>query len=271
MSTELPNNPEEFSVAVMLIISEVRPEIDVSYVKPFSLYVEGRHLDLKNLYRMVQYDKERGREIVDRFVESLFFAGEDKHEEKIHEFIDIESKILPRIYHESVFETLDKELMVWTPWVNDCVVGYVIDFPKVTMSIARDQLAVWGVEVDDIDFLARKNLSHKSDDIELSVYEVTGGRVAMMNVEDGYDASRLLLDDIHGIISPLFDYENFYVGVPARDMFVAFPAISESKDLILRVLDRMKSEYVNLPYPITPNVFYVCQDGVCSGYPHKDL
>ena len=93
----------------------------------------------------------------------------------------------------------------------------------------------------------------------------------MMSIEDGYDASRILLDDIHGIVSPLFDYENFYVGVPARDMFVAFPAVPDAKDLILRVLDRMKSEYVNLPYPITPNVFYVCQDGVCAGFPTKDL
>lgn len=271
MPDELPDNPEEFSVAVMLIINESWPNLDVSYVKPFALAVEGRRLDLKNLYRMVQYDKERGYEIVNRFVESLFFAGEDKHEEQIHEFIDIEDKILPRVYHESIFESLDKELMVWTPWVNDCVIGYVIDFPKMTMSIARDQLDSWGVEIDDIDFLARKNLSRMSESIELSVYEVAGGRVALMNVEDGYDASRILLDDIHGIISPLFDHENFYVGVPARDMFVAFPAVSESKELILRVLDRMKSEYVNLPYPITPNAFYVCQDGVCSGYPHKDL
>ena len=62
---------------------------------------------------------------------------------------------------------------------------------------------------------------------------------------------------------------DFYVATPARDMFVALspgpgPFVKRLRQRVdLRPLNR-RADHRRLPYPITPDFFYVTRDGVAG-------
>ena len=51
--TALPREPEAFGEQVLFIVKRNWPEREVELVGPLDMIVEGRHLGLQNLYRMV--------------------------------------------------------------------------------------------------------------------------------------------------------------------------------------------------------------------------
>ena len=82
-----------------------------------------------------------------------------------------------------------------------------------------------------------------------------------MSQHDGYDAARLLLGGLHDRLSSQLGGD-FYVATPARDMFVA---ISPGPDpFIKRLRTRVEHDYKRLPYPISPDFFFVTRDGVAG-------
>jgi uncharacterized protein YtpQ (UPF0354 family) len=93
------------------------------------------------------------------------------------------------------------------------------------------------------------------------VESAEGGRVAILSVQDGYDAARLLMQSLHGRLAPKLRGD-FYVAAPARDIFLA---ISQGPgEFIDRVQSRVDRDFRRLPYPITNDLFVVTQDGIAG-------
>jgi hypothetical protein len=88
-----------------------------------------------------------------------------------------------------------------------------------------------------------------------------GGRAAILGQHDGYDAARLMLGGLYQRLAPQLGGD-FYVAVPARDMFVAFSRGPEP--FVRRLRERVDADYRRLPYPICPDFFFVTRDGVAG-------
>ena len=112
------------------------------------------------------------------------------------------------------------------------------------------------------DEIARKNLERYSPDLRIQLIESRdGGRAAILNEYDGYDAARLLLGRLHERLAPELDGD-FLVATPARDMFVAMTA--DPPEFVDRLRERAAQDYRRLPYPITRDLFVVTRDGVAG-------
>jgi uncharacterized protein YtpQ (UPF0354 family) len=169
---------------------------------------------------------------------------------------------MPRIQPVSIFEHLDREQVAHIPFVNDTVIVFVIDMPHMTVSITVEQLMRWGVTSDDLDIIARENLANYAPSLEIQFVESTeGGRAAILAVQDGYDAARLLLDSLYQRLASEL-HGDFYVAVPARDMFLALTC--DPTEFVERLHKRIQLDYKRLPYPITNNFFVVTRDGVAG-------
>jgi uncharacterized protein YtpQ (UPF0354 family) len=157
---------------------------------------------------------------------------------------------------------LDKEQVAYQPFVNDTAILYVIDMPNMTVSITIEQILRWGIQIDELDVIARKNLASYHSNLKLQIVEARdGGRAAIFNIQDGYDAARLLLDTLWTRLAPEFN-GNFYVATPARDLFMA---ISCNPDAFVdKLQQRITRDYNRLPYPISSDLFLVTQDGVAG-------
>jgi uncharacterized protein YtpQ (UPF0354 family) len=171
-------------------------------------------------------------------------------------------RIMPRIQPMTIFNHLDREQVAHIPFVNDTVIVFVIDMPQMTVSITLEQLVRWGLQADDLDAIARENLSRYTPKIDIQLVDsAEGGRAAIVSLQDGYDAARLLLDSLHERLAPELNGD-FYVATPARDMFLAMTAGPD--EFVQRLIKRVALDYRRLPYPITKELFVVTRDGVAG-------
>jgi len=258
--SRMPREPEAFSEQVARIIERLNPDSAIELVGALDLTINGRRLDLESLYRIVHYDPDRGVETVEQFLDH-FLEGEAASGLPIP-FDLARQRLMPRIQPESIFEHLDRELVVHQPFVNDTVVLYVIDMPYVTVSITVEQMIKWGLNENEIDTVARKNLRTFSPRLAVRFVEShNGGKAAIFLEHDGYDASRLLLDNLYQFLAPEMG-GNFYVATPARDTFVA--VTPSHKEFVEEIRHRVAKDYKRLPYPITDKYFLVTQDGIAG-------
>jgi hypothetical protein len=259
----MPREPEAFAEAVATMLRKLQPEYAIDLVGPRELLVNGRRLDLENLFRMVNHEPQRGSEIVEHYLEQLFTGDAVQMMQMSLDFA--RSKIMPRIQPESIFNHLSRDQVAHVPYVNDTVIVFVTDLPHMTVSITTEQLVRWKLSVDAIDEIARENLENYAPELEVQLVESKeGGKAAILSQHDGYDAARLLLPDLYMRLAPQLGGD-FYVATPARDMFVAFsPGPSAFTQ---RLRERAEHDFRRLPYPITSDFFYCTRDGVAGTKP----
>jgi uncharacterized protein YtpQ (UPF0354 family) len=134
--------------------------------------------------------------------------------------------------------------------------------PQMTVSITVEQLIRWGLEMEDLDLIARENLARYAPDLEIQLVDSSeGGRAAIVARQDGYDAARLLLGSLHERLAPEMRGD-FFVAVPARDMFLAITV--DPPPFVERIQKRVAQDFRRLPYPITSRFFIVTRDGVAG-------
>lgn len=256
----MPKEPEAFAEQVATLLRRLQPDYAVDLVGPSELIVNGRRLDLENLYRMVNHEPHRGVEIVEHYLEQLFTSDALNLTDMELDFA--RPRIMPRIQPESIFEHLSREMVAHIPYVNGTVVVFVTDLPQMTVSITTEQVLRWKLTIDELDDIARANLLAYAPELHFQVIESKeGGRAAILTEQDGYDAARLLLSDLFVRLAPQLGGD-FYVATPARDMFVALS--TGPNDFLDRLRARVDQDYRRLPYPITRDLFYVTRDGVAG-------
>ncbi|GJM19185.1 MAG: hypothetical protein DHS20C14_13980 [Phycisphaeraceae bacterium] len=256
----MPSEPEAFAEQVAQLIRRMQPGTSIEMTSPHEILVNGRRLDLENLIRMVAHEPERGTDIVEHFLDQLF-SGETMEACDLP-FEIARHRIMPRIQPMSIFQHLSKDLVAHVPFVNDTVIVFVNDLPHMTVSLTTEQVNQWGVDVDELEAVARDNLDGYAPELEFQVIESKeGGRAVIVAEQDGYDAARLLMGDLHRkLVAHLGP--DFLVATPARDMFVA---MSNGPDAFVdRLRKRVTEDYGRLPYPITPDLFVVTMDGVAG-------
>lgn len=256
----LPRDPDAFAEFVANLLKERQPEYSVDLVGPREILVNGRRLDLENLFRMVKHEPDRGSDIVDHYLEQLFSGDAMQFLSLTLDFA--RPRIMPRIQPDTIFRHLDREQVAHVPFVNDTSVVFVTDLPQMTVSITTEQMIRWGMCIEELEILARENLEQYSPELDIQFVESReGGKAAILGEHDGYDAARLLLGDLHRRLAPHLG-GNFFVATPARDMFLA---LSEGPDPFTRRLhSRVEQDFKRLPYPICPDFFYVTRDGVAG-------
>ncbi|MFO0872845.1 MAG: DUF1444 family protein [Phycisphaerales bacterium] len=256
----MPIDPEAFGEEVLRIVRRNFPDRTAELAAPMDLILSGRHLGLDNLHRMVVADPENGVALVETYLERLVegdaFTGTPMP------LSVARSRIMPRIQPESIFGHLEREQVAHVPFVNDTVVVFVIDMPHMTVSITTEQMIRWGMQPDDLERIARENLTGYAPDLPVQlVNSAEGGRAAIVSRQDGYDAARLLLGQLHRRLAPELRGD-FYVATPARDMLVAFTC--DPEPFVVRLRNRVAKDYRRLPYPITEELFIVTMDGVAG-------
>ncbi len=256
----MPGQPEAFAEQVLKMLMRHHTGLEISLSGPSELTVNGRRLDLDNPHRLVSTDPNRGVEIVERYLDHLF--DEEIIAVGAMPWEVARSKIMPRIQPDSIFDHLSCEQVAHIEYVNGTVIVFVIDMPHMTVSVTTEQMLRWGVDVERLERVARKNLARYTPDLEFRRLESEeGGRAIVLSIQDGYDASRLLLSDIFMMLAPEFGGD-FYVATPSRDMFLAMS--QDPGPFIDRVQSRVDMDFERLPYPITNRLFYVTRDGVAG-------
>lgn len=246
------------------IRARIDPLLEVSVVEGTTgVSINGKFVDLDGLHRMIAFDKEGAKRIVDQYISHV--VGHVGNDPNAMPLSVAKSRIMPRIRPETVFDGQIEPTGAHLEYPNQTVIVYVIDMPMYTVSITGAQMQRWGIDLDAVDRIARENLARYDPMSTVQHIEsVEGGRAAIISQQDGYDSARLLLPNLHAVLSSWLGRE-FYVAITARDMFLAFSM--KPKRYIERLRERIRDDFQRLPYPITDRLFIVSRDGVSGEAP----
>lgn len=260
MNQHMPKEPEAFAAIVEAEIRKQHPEMSLERRSASEFIVDGRRMCIDNVRRLAESRKDEWLDCIQQYVAGVFDS-----EYKAVNTMNWEQaapKIMPRIQHDCIFSHISQELVAHVPWVNDCSVVFIIDLPKTTVSVTREQVLRWGVGIDTLEQAAIKNLVNFAPDFRtVEATGNTGGHSVIFTEQDSYDAARILLPDLYRQLAPKLGGD-FFVGLPYRDLLVAFSR--QPDDMVARVRQRMQHDHTRMPYPITPKLFYVTRDGIAG-------
>jgi uncharacterized protein YtpQ (UPF0354 family) len=167
------------------------------------------------------------------------------------------SKLLrPRLVAPSIRQAAPTVLL--RAFATGALNAYVLDHGRQVEYVQRDMLKPWNVDSLQVHDAAVANLEALSEGVEIELSQARGGgRFAVIDTDDSYDAARLALPRFRGRLlvalgTPIF------VGIPNRDFLVAWSA-----DAPFAVFaDQVAKDSRERPYPITDTIFRVDRDGV---------
>lgn len=229
----------------------------------FSIRVNGQTASLENLYRIAKLQPDEAEKHILRWaVELLRF--EETSPASLAKLEDVKDRIMPVVLGSQTV-AMQPGTLVTQELLPDLHIAYAIDHDRVISYIPRVVFAEWKIEIDELHEIAIANLVAKSQELPAHTANDEAGNVflVLLQTNDGYDAARILLPNLHDRLSEFLG-SPFIVGVPNRDILVCF---RDSPEINRRIEQRIEQDYHNWPHQITRQTFLVTADGLAPHDP----
>jgi hypothetical protein len=254
--------PDAFSLKVLELARRKFPLLECQQGDGFQIQIGASSVNLFNLYR--SYVKAP-----DRFEEMLLPAlttavqVQEWDDGRAEPPLDaVRDRIMPMLYPESIWQRRFPA-MIGTPWVAGLAILYVVDEAHAYWYLRNAHRDHWGLEVDDIHTIAMTNLERHFDQkpMEIAVAESDEDSPAVLlpSQSDAYNSSRLLSEPFLARLLEVIG-ENFAIGLPSRDFFVAVKG--SLPQTIEQIRRRVRIDFGKTEYPLTDRLLLVSADGV---------
>ncbi len=259
-----PNEPEAFTELIAKLLKDRFTSAKIKITGPLEISLDKRLVSLDDLKRSIHGNEreDHAARVLSQFIQALEYT---RQLDDVDLSFDLAApRILPRVTHKSFFNTREAEFYAHQPFINNTVIMYVVDFNAATLPVMTEQLLKWNIDIDALDQIARSNLATSQPTLTFKVVNNDEGAAALLEVGDGYDASRILLEEIHPQLAPELG-GNFIVAIPNRDIFIAIA--KDAPDFLKRLETHIAADFKRLPYPITRKLFLMTRDGVADWLP----
>ncbi len=242
---------------VMVLLREKHPEQEFEF-EGNRIRGRGQVVYLSNLYREVRASPKRRDRLIEQFVEALSQPAMANmgHESWEDARVATVPVLKPRDYIAAEGPT---QHMLTQEWLADVLICYAIRSKKTFRFVTGWDVNRWGTTAEELHEQALANLARLPWPRELAGARTKdGGRIMVVDTDDGLASSRLLHPDLHRLFSgPLGS--PFWAGIPCRDTLVLF---SDRRALKQRTGRRLRKDHDSSAYPITPRPFLVTRDGI---------
>jgi uncharacterized protein YtpQ (UPF0354 family) len=244
-----------FVADVKRIIQQKWPDKEIREFDDM-MFVGDIPVDFESFFRCVSLSSEDQHTAMTEYLDKLM--NQDLNAPAVIPKVLALKMVMPLIKSDAIFRRLDERTVAHSRYMMDTIVVLVLDLPQTTVSLQNGHVANWRLQHDDLHEIALENLAKRSDaePTWLGDEWKSDSVMAWFNCNDGYDASRLLLPDLHRRLAWRLG-ESFVVAIPSRDCFLAVPE-SMADSLREKAIELFESK----PYPITSKLFMVVQDGV---------
>jgi uncharacterized protein YtpQ (UPF0354 family) len=242
---------------LLALLKEKHPEQEFAFDGD-TIRGKQRVVYLSNLVREVRAAPARREHIIKRFVNALSRpeAQDIGHEQ----WEDVKDRIVPVLKpRDYIGPDGPTQHLFTTEWLVDVLICYVIQRKKLIRFVTGWDINRWGQKTETFHDLALANLARLPWPRELAGARTReGGRVIVVDTDDGLASSRLLHPDLHKLFSgPLGN--PFWAGIPCRNTLVVF---SDRRTLKQRIGRKLRKDHDRSAYPITPLPFLVTRDGI---------
>jgi uncharacterized protein YtpQ (UPF0354 family) len=248
---------EQFVDQVLQYVHEKFPLVKISRGKePFSMLVNGHLASMENVYRMAVLQPEDIRHHIERWVVELVRAAEGTPD-RTGSFEELRDRILPMIVADG---QRDKRTMVTEPLLEGLSVAYAIDSDRTIAYIPESQFNDWSIDRDTLHEAAIENLVKRSESMSAHAAQDEGGKINLILFQtmDGYDASRVLLPNLHEKLREHLG-SPFVAAIPNRDILLCFRNDSETVE---RLREQIEADHQRMPHGVTDRLLLVTPDGI---------
>lgn len=217
-------------------------------------------IGLENLYRQARHiDRGEWPELIAGFLGTIQGAEHDHNMPA--DLAEVAERLLPRVGRPL---KLDADAApVWNQPIlgTDLVVNLVVDYPDRMCYVSEGLMASATRPANDWVETACANLRRQTPTDCFQLVDAETG-IYLCCVGDAYDSSRALLLDA---VMPVPVDDGCLIVMPGRDELVALPVTREALSRIHLLKLLAEKKYRTTPYPITDDVFWVC-DGIWHSF-----
>jgi hypothetical protein len=213
------------------------------------------------------------RHNIERWVVELLRAAEGSPD-RSGSFEDLRERILPMILPERVPGSGNKQDaeekddqdddphrgVVSQPLVEGLYVAYAIDSDRTIAYIPQAHFDTWGVSLDDLHEAAMANLVRRSETMSAHAAQDEEGKINLILFQtmDGYDASRVLLPNLHEKLREHLG-SPFVAAIPNRDILLCF---RNDPETVERLREQIEADHRRMPHGVTERLLLVTPDGI---------
>ncbi|MDP9173054.1 MAG: DUF1444 family protein [Planctomycetota bacterium] len=248
---------EKFVHAVLELVGKKFPLVKISRAEQsFSMRVNGHVASLENLYRMSLLRPEDTRRHVERWVVELIRASEGTPD-RDGSFDELRQRVMPVLVAE---DPGSQYHAVSQPLINGLSVAYALDDDRVISYLTSAHLKRWKVSLDQLHEAALENLLARSQTMSAHAAQDESGRIYLILFQtmDGYDASRLLLPNLHEKLREHLG-SPFAAAIPNRDILLCF---RNDEETVAKLEPQIESDFAQMPHQVTDGILLVTADGI---------
>ena len=248
---------EQFVDQVLQYVHEKFPLVKISRGKePFSMLVNGHLASMENVYRMAVLQPDETRHHIERWVVELVRAAEGTPD-RTGTFEELRDRILPMIVAEG---DRDRRTMVIEPLLEGLSVAYAIDSDRTIAYIPEQQFKEWSIDRQTLHEAAIENLVKRSESMSAHAAQDEEGKINLILFQtmDGYDASRVLLPNLHEKLREHLG-SPFVAAIPNRDILLCF---RNDDDTVERLREQIEADHKRMPHGVTERLLLVTADGI---------
>jgi hypothetical protein len=248
---------EQFVEQVLKYVREKFPLVKIARGKePFSMLVNGHVASMENVYRVAVLHPEDLRHHIERWVVELVRAAEGTPDRN-GTFDELRERVMPMIVADG---ERDLSTMVTQPLVTGLSIAYAIDSDRTIAYIPAPQFKDWGIDLDSLHETAMGNLLGRSQQMTAHAAQDEDGKVNLILFQtmDGYDASRVLLPNLHERLREHLG-SPFAAAIPNRDILLCF---RNDDDTVERLREQIEADHQKMPHGVTDRLLLITADGI---------
>jgi len=248
---------EQFVDQVLQYVHEKFPLVKIARGKEaFSMLVNGHLASMENVYRMAVLQPEDTRHHIERWVVELVRAAEGTPD-RTGSFEELRDRILPMIVAEG---DRDRRTMVTEPLLEGLSVAYAIDSDRTIAYIPEQQFKDWSIDRQALHEAAIENLVKRSESMSAHAAQDEEGKINLILFQtmDGYDASRVLLPNLHEKLREHLG-SPFVAAIPNRDILLCF---RNDPETVERLREQIEADHRRMPHGVTERLLLVTPDGI---------
>jgi hypothetical protein len=272
-----PMNRQQFAQAVIDRVRRKFPLVKIgrSRSEPFSVRLNGHVASLENLYRSSRINPGDLQYQIERWAVELLRAGEGTPDRQA-DLSEIGDRLLPMLLPvdtagrdpaeaeppgvQEAKKRAGIEALVSQPLIPGLSVGYAIDGDRTVAYVTWETMARWNLDIEHLHEKALGNLVGRSQAMNAHAAQDDEGEINLILFQslDGYDASRLLLPNLHDRLRDHLG-SPFVAAVPNRDILLCFRA---DEDTVEPLRGQIRHDYRNMPHQVTDRLVLITADGI---------
>lgn len=229
----------------------------------FALRLNGSWTRLENLYRTCMQQGDDINHTIERWITEMLRASEGTPDQQAS-YEELRERIMPMILSSAPRDRSGPP-MVTQQLLEGLTVAYAVDSEQTIAYIPKQTFDSWTVAVDELHETAIANLVTRSQELPAQAAADDNGQIALIVIQtkDGYDASRILLPDLHDRLREHLG-SPFLAGIPNRDILLCF---RNEPELLARMQSQVAQDFRTLPHQVSKELFLITPDGIAPFQP----